>query len=499
MPGFPPPRPGDAFRSTQKGLPQSPDSPNFRPGRNPGKTIINPKLGPGPTRITVQGKAAPRPSDGLGSRTHPNTKPSANRQHVKADSTGKPTSSPKGFGHPTPPSSGSGSVPKAPKRSLTNTNPGNGVGGGGVPTPPGMSAEEFVNAQLAPVLASLDATSKGYDTQAAQRADAIKSMTQALLQQLSGTPAQIGGFYDQAINTNTALADRSAQLLQQANPNPQVQNDLAAIGAPQAQQDQVAHDLSNTFNGGAAALFGTQGKLPGAQLLGDKAAAQTGAVGHLAALGGFGEQALMDALRQDNIYRSGLASQRAGVEGKRPGLLAQAQNDIADREIKAKALASNQQYIDFVTGQKTKASKQAQQRINLTKRSLNIREEQTLSNLYGRDSKGNLTLAGQKAQDAAGRANARYGKLTGAQRQRLQATAADTADEAFHGWADKDGTKHDPVPYQQAILDMVNHGIPLKIAQQTLNRFWSQPGQTMPWEKPGQGRPRVPIQQRKGK
>lgn len=97
----------------------------------------------------------------------------------------------------------------------------------------------------------------------------------------------------------------------------------------------------------------------------------------------------------------------------------------------------------------------------------------------------------------------------------FKATAADTAKEAFYG------VKHvnektgevvwdlPPQTYQQTLLDLLDHAIPLQIAQNALNRYWKRPGYDrdiaaarngkVVWYKSGKGRPVRPYQQRQGK
>jgi hypothetical protein len=53
--------------------------------------------------------------------------------------------------------------------------------------------------------------------------------------------------------------------------------------------------------------------------------------------------------------------------------------------------------------------------------------------------------------------------------------------------------------YQETLLDLINVGVPLLVAQTALNRYWRQPGQTMPWETAGHGRPKRSFQQRRKK
>jgi hypothetical protein len=66
--------------------------------------------------------------------------------------------------------------------------------------------------------------------------------------------------------------------------------------------------------------------------------------------------------------------------------------------------------------------------------------------------------------------------LTPSQTLDKQGTAAHFANTSFWGVTDKDGAYHPPLHYQEAMEKMRQNGIPLRIAQQALNRWWSVPG-----------------------
>jgi murein DD-endopeptidase MepM/ murein hydrolase activator NlpD len=74
-------------------------------------------------------------------------------------------------------------------------------------------------------------------------------------------------------------------------------------------------------------------------------------------------------------------------------------------------------------------------------------------------------------------------------------TAANTAQAAFRGVVDKDTKEVSHTSYQDALALMMNHGVPLDIAQDALNRYWKR-GEDKSWEKPGQGRPLKSYQER---
>jgi hypothetical protein len=101
-------------------------------------------------------------------------------------------------------------------------------------------------------------------------------------------------------------------------------------------------------------------------------------------------------------------------------------------------------------------------------------------------------------------------KFTPKQISDFRAVAADTAHDAFWGHIDPKTKKlvAEPQTYQDAMAYMLDHGIPLQIAQQSLNRYWKRPGYEadvdarkngqIVWDRAshGKGRPLKSFQQR---
>lgn len=155
-------------------------------------------------------------------------------------------------------------------------------------------------------------------TQAARDAalqnDAIRRFTQAIIQQLQGEPAQVQGIYDPQIQQQSQMANAAADSLRAVNPNGDVQKLLDAVGAPSSQAQELAGNLNNTFNGGAAVGQYVNGVLPMGALRSQETAAES-----LAALQpGFealrGQQGLQSALAQQADNRSKIAQQAPALE-----------------------------------------------------------------------------------------------------------------------------------------------------------------------------------------
>jgi hypothetical protein len=183
---------------------------------------------------------------------------------------------------------------------------------------------------------------------------------------------------------------------------------------------------------------------------------------------------------------------------------------------------------------------------------MGIQEKQFAINTIYKDKNyqlavGRLTLAEQKAA-AAAEAKLQGGGYTRGQLLSLSAKAGKIAKAAFNGTATnvqgiivtaQDGSQHlvDPsmpnlnkylkdnnltpvtdssgnykmskssvahhMTYQQALKEMIADGVPLSVAQNSLNQYWTKPGKGQSWEYgpdgkllPGAGRPAMSYQQR---
>lgn len=118
-----------------------------------------------------------------------------------------------------------------------------------------VAAQRAVLQSLAPLYQQLH-------SQGAAQDESITNFTKSLMTNLGGMPGQVHNEYANAIGQQQNLVDAAANSLRAANPDAQVQSDLQAIGAPQAQQTAVGNQVNTAFNGNAALGLYTNGVLP---------------------------------------------------------------------------------------------------------------------------------------------------------------------------------------------------------------------------------------------
>jgi len=223
-------------------------------------------------------------------------------------------------------------------------------GAGGVPSYTGPTAAQQAQAILGPQLAQ-------QNLYAAHQNAVIQSFARSLLGKLQPVAKQVGGDYDQAIQQIGGLSGQAAQYLSGQNPTPMQQALTSSVGAPPEQQAQEAAQLGNVFRGGAGVLAFTGGTIPGSELAGNKAAAQTFArtlpyIGKLS-----GDQSLASAMWQQS-------QDRAKLEATRPQLVSDAQSNIDTANYRAASLgqtaASDAEHIrefDLTRSDKVAAAK----------------------------------------------------------------------------------------------------------------------------------------------
>lgn len=203
-------------------------------------------------------------------------------------------------------------------------------------------AQSTVQQSLAPLLESLHSQQGQLsDFQHSQNQD-LEAFTNRLLGYITGIPQQVGANYDQMINTTNNLAQTAATGLANLNPNPGVQADLAAIGAPQAQRDALAAQNQQVFGGGAATLYDTSGKIPATQMAENKNSTLDFYAGLPAVFGLQGVQALKQLSFLHAKDQTALQNKIAEIEAKRPGLVQEALAAMQDATLKqqqAKSLA----------------------------------------------------------------------------------------------------------------------------------------------------------------
>lgn len=222
---------------------------------------------------------------------------------------------------------------------------------------PMQQAQLNVRRMLAPQYSAADA-------EAARQNQAIQSYTSAVMQQLAGQGPQIASIYDPQIAQQSAMSNAAADSLRAVNPSGDVAKLLAAVGAPQAQTQQIQGNLNNVFNGGAAVGNYLSGVSPAAVLRSQETAAQ--ALGALqpgfAALAG--RQSLASALAQQSDTRNKIAAQA-------PGMIQNQLNAFASNSAKRQQIALEQNALGIKTNQ-------AQQRINNQRAQFNQRQAQQI-------------------------------------------------------------------------------------------------------------------------
>lgn len=345
-------------------------------------------------------------------------------------------------------------------------------GGGGVAFNPAAQARQMVDALLAPQRLALD-------TQATTQQQAIEAFTKALMGIAGEQVGPVGQDYDNAIAQQAALAAESRAGLAASSPNADIQADLAAIGAPDAQKQQVADQLANVFGGGGATLFETGGRIPGASLAANKAAELAYAREIPGIIGLQGGQNLATAL-------AAAAQKRAELEATVPGLILQTQSSLADQEIKQQALQINASLagVKLADAQSRIKARDAKTKIDVA--SAIDRQRRWAIDTFGFDPQSGLTtveykrylLAEKKASQTS-----KKGGFTAKQRKDMQAEAFATAQADFvGGYTDSGGNfvetgKRRPV---ETLKDMLASGIPFDIAVKALQRFWPH---TQSWSK----------------
>ncbi len=195
-----------------------------------------------------------------------------------------------------------------------------GGGGGAHALTPAQQVAAALKAQLTP----LDYTEHARQTRAAEDAQQRQNATIAIMRELNSQQAPTAALFDQALQQQQGYASQYAGMLKDANPNADIQASLAAIGAPQAQRDQIAGQNTANYGGQAGFLFGQQGVIPGNTLLSNRNA-QVGFLAGLPAIEGLaGLQAQSAAGRVSAGQHDQYVADRLRITGQAPGLLQQA-------------------------------------------------------------------------------------------------------------------------------------------------------------------------------
>lgn len=357
------------------------------------------------------------------------------------------------------------------------------------------------------------------DVEAQRQNQAIQSFTTSIMQQLAGAAPQIGQEYNSAINAQSGMVNAAADSLRAVNPTGDVQKLLDAVGAPQAQGQQIAGNLNNVFNGGAAVGQYVNGVSPLGALRSQGLAAES--LAHLQP--GFsalaGRQALQSALAQQ-------ADARAKISEQQPGLVQNWLNSFTSNKYKAQQIALETQYKDAQLGLSQQRANQGQARLGLDAQRLTVQQRQF-------NAKQNASVAKWNAQQATAESkidasvskgirdgfahNSQGAKIIGANGKPIPYKVVTDAKKsvstsnfpnltktqvqhlrqgvaaAFYGITLKDKAtgkdKHyPPIGYQEAITHSVQSGYSRAAATRMANRFYM-PGQ--------RGRPQTKKQRSK--
>jgi hypothetical protein len=359
----------------------------------------------------------------------------------------------------------------------------------------------------------------------------------ALANLLTGIAPQVQNIYSSAAGADTAFGKGFANGLAQ------VQGQTSAEGQNAANlSGGTAPVVPAAGTGATDALYGLGGYLPGSTLEREGAAAATAAAQLPATATGQGAADIAQIAHQQTLDQQGFTKQLQDLAAQVPGLrlqyqsAADAQANAAAKQaldVRAQNLAETTQRqhetdvqrqnrinmilatgigpdgkltpraaaqlaaatgYDPITGKPTARTTIAQQNANTAlarakttaanaAARLTLAQQKQLSDMYGVDANGNLTLPGRKAALAEWKAQhpASKGGFTKSQLQKIQAKAGQTADEYFNGktktvmvnGSPQSVTTQNREPdYQTALREMVAGGVPLTVAQKALDAYW---------------------------
>lgn len=385
-------------------------------------------------------------------------------------------------------------------------------------------ANQLVTAELAPYYAQVKEQERVQAEAEARRSAAIQGFSQSMIQTLQGQPGQVQQDYEQTIGQLTGLANSAQQSLQAANPTSSEQGVLSAVNAPAGQQQQLAAQNQAVFGGGGAVLGYLGGTLPAETLTREELSqlAYTRGLPSIAALAGQGN--LRDALYNSSLEQAKISAQRGDIAAKEPGLFNQVFSQLQNRQIAqqnaaAKALydqqvlkwkmgvadqntataraalglkAQSQNFSQKLAVEKLKLASKAQnlgqarlalqqvrddhnyqlglQRLGISDRSLQLRILEAAWKQKHPTKKGGFTanqrtkLSGQALKMAGVFAN-------GGTLDEYRATDAQPGEK---GYGQKAYVKvaYDPLSYSDALLNMLEAGIPAQIAVRSLKRYY---------------------------
>jgi hypothetical protein len=359
------------------------------------------------------------------------------------------------------------------------------------PDPLLAQAQALVAAAYNPAAASLEAQRQAAIAEAQARQQGIQGFSQAAAEQVAPIGGQVqAGYQDAAARTAQYGKGFSIgmQLAQQNSAN-DINSFLAKNGSPTGQQVQGN-------NGAADVLYGSTGFIPASGLEREGAAFGAAASMLPATMLGRGQQfAATESVKDRETDRDYLAKLQE-IEDKRPGAIQQALAELKSMALKERAQRVDEQVAIEKLGiskanlglsaqrNQISAANAATSRYNADLRRIqNNRQWQATMRRLGLQEYG-LDL---RASELEARLKQKKGPkgFTRGQVASFKQKAGDIASDAFSEVGDK------PNGYQQAIREMLARGIPLSIAQASLNQYWTEPGRG--------GRPYVKFQNRRPK
>jgi hypothetical protein len=388
----------------------------------------------------------------------------------------------------------------------------------------GMSDQSLVDQQLAPLYLANDQELQAQQQFEQQRAAMIQAMTGGIMGQLGQLAPAVSSDYQGFVDRTNAAGRESGAALATATTDPQIKADLAAIGAPAEQVQQISDQNQNIFQGGGAVLSHVGGTVPAAAIAAE-GAAQTAYARKLPAIAGLqGVQMLQSMLQEAATQRQQISGERAQIAARAPSLLQDILSSRASQAAKTRALdleeaalrrqLGNDLFGRAVTKVKLKQSAQgltlsgkrlkasttlAQRRLDAQAAQQNLTNAFRFAEIYGFDPKtGKPTLAAVKA------ANADKAKAKKQAAKPPTATALSNwnkfAEDAYHGVAPKTrydsgsgtfvpvpGTGKQPIEYYPALKRLLAMGATLTRAQTILGALYG---------KGEGGRPYVSLQGR---
>jgi ribosomal protein L19E len=366
------------------------------------------------------------------------------------------------------------------------------------PDPLLAQAQALVAAAYNPATASLEAQRQQAAAEAAARQQGIQGFAQAAAQQVAPIAGQVqGGYQDAAARTATYSKGFSIgmQMAQQGSAN-DINSFLAKNGSPVGQQ--VKGDT-----GAADVLYGTTGFIPASGLEREGAAFGAAASMLPATMLGRGQQLQYESQRDAQKTDKEFLADLQAIEAKRPGAIQQALAELKNAALKDRAQRLDEQVAIEKLGISKAQLGLSAQRNQISAANAATSRDRAATSRYNADLKrlqndrnwkAKIRALGLqeygldlRAAELEARLKQKKG-LKGFTRGQIASYKKKAGDIASDAFADVGDT---PNGYQEAIREMLTRGIPLSIAQASLNQFWTQPGQG--------GRPYVKFQNRRPK